>query len=120
MRQIKPAVLTFIINQVYSQEVMASQALTGSYLIKQQPEDSSANAGIIDGSLYKALRQLPELIFKFSTFKPVKNNMDKKMDQNLRDKITTIFGLVEQFKVLYGKGKGEEILDQTKQVTTKN
>lgn len=49
------------------------------------------------------------MIFKFSTFKPVKNNMDRKLDESVREKILTIFNLVEQFKVMYGRDKGEDM-----------
>ena len=72
MREIKPSVLTFIINHIYSHEGKNNQ-----------------NKNLID-----SLKELPELIFKFSNFKPVKQNMDKKIDENMRERISIIMNLV--------------------------
>jgi hypothetical protein len=56
MREIRPSVLTIIINFIYGQENIDSHEVLLS------------------------LRELPELIFKFAAFKPVKNNMQKGVD----------------------------------------
>lgn len=56
MREIRPSVLTIIINFIYGQENIDSDEVLLS------------------------LRELPELIFKFAAFKPVKNNMQKGVD----------------------------------------
>lgn len=74
MREIKPSVLTIIINFIY--------------------ENSNAH----DDEVLKSLKELPELIFKFSSFKPVKTNMNDRINTELKDKINIILGLVDQFK----------------------
>jgi len=72
MREIKPSVSAFIINHIYSHEGKITE-----------------NKNLID-----SLKELPELIFKFSNFKPVKQNMDKKIDENMRERISIIMTLV--------------------------
>ena len=74
MREIRPSVLTIIINFIYGRE-------------NDQADD-----------MLVSLRELPELIFKFAAFKPVKNNMQLGVDEELKKKISIILRLVEQFK----------------------
>lgn len=74
MREIKPSVLTYIIKIIYEQSSPANEDLLGE------------------------LKELPELIFKFSTFKPIKTNMNSKIDGEMRDQITLILNLVEKFR----------------------
>lgn len=82
LREIKPSVLTVIINFIYDTESADGQ-----------------------DSLVQALRQLPELIFKFATFKPVKQNMNNITDTEMVDKISMIMQLVDQFKENYIKDR---------------
>ena len=83
LREIKPSVLTVIINFIY---------------------DTQATNG--EDPFLQSLRQLPELIFKFATFKPVKQNMNNSTDTEMVDKIKMIMQLVEQFKESYIKDRG--------------
>ena len=60
MREIRPSVLTIIINFIYENE-------------NNQNDE-----------MLKPLRELPELVFKFASFKPVKNNMREKMNDQTK------------------------------------
>lgn len=51
------------------------------------------------------MKELPGLIFKFASFKPVKNNMREKINEEMKEKINIILRLVDQFNELYGHQK---------------
>lgn len=97
MREIKPSVLTFIISYIYNQE------------------GQNEHNKVVNSRFFDSLKEIPELIFKFSAFKPVKNNMAEKVDESIKIKILEIFNLVEEFKKVYGKDKGVQ-LEEMKEV----
>jgi hypothetical protein len=66
IREIKPSVLSTIISFIYANEHIQDENLT-------------------------ALKEIPELIFKFAACKPVRRNIEGDLDDAAREKINIIF-----------------------------
>lgn len=67
MREIKPSVLSTIMNYLYEQD---------------HGEEND---------LYRSLRDLPSLIFEFANFKPIKTNLRVARVEDAKSKISDIF-----------------------------
>ena len=82
MREIKPSVLSTIMNYIYEQESSIESNIVNS----------------LKGTQYSYLIDLPYLIFEFSNYKPVKSRLKIEDDEDIKAKINFIFSLINSAK----------------------
>lgn len=81
MREIKPSVLSTIMNYIYEQESCIESDIVNS----------------LKGMIL-VMVDLPYLIFEFSNYKPVKSKLKVEEDEQIKNKINFIFSLINSAK----------------------